>query len=318
METRTCLISPDLCGGPVHALVTPPFQASDEPNHFLGFAFLTKQPELVSETYALARVGHMNHSGLTRHNSCGPTTSTPSTGRLDVAIPHPNGQGLPGSARLRIHPVGTLRAGAALLTAQSACSGRRWQSASWSWRFDRGHRQFHRYAGADARPMVPFLAMAFSNHAWLVGGYILLARAATAMLLDSDQDSAAGCTLSAGIIIVVLGGLSAWPFAPMVLAIIAAARTRAPTGEAGTGSLLDSVAAVVPLTFVLRARLRQDVDAECRLPYPALMAPLVVRRGGIAVRWSGGYTPLCGCATPCRGPRPASRGASRSSSRSQS
>src|SRR4029079_3587271 len=102
-------------------------------------------------------------------------------------------------------------------------------------------------------PMVPFLAIAFSNHVWLLGGYILLAGAATALLLDRGQDDRwPAVLLSGGIVIIVLGGHSAWRRAPMVLAIVVAPRTGALQHPTLTQARFwIPVAAVVPLTLVL-------------------------------------------------------------------
>ena len=266
-----------------YAIVTPPFQAPDEPNHFLGFAELTNQPALATETFALARVGHVDRLRFD------PTqrlraydVGRPSTGLLDVwATPLPQRTGL----AWVWHACGTILSGHSV---QSQLFSLRAVGALWS-ALAVGQlvlalrpRFVDRFPvvlpALTLVPMVPFLAMAFSNHAWLVGGYVLLAGAATAILLDTEQDSVwPAILLSAGIVICVLGGRAAWPLAAIVLAIVAAART----GALRLATLAQArfwipLAAVVPLTFVLSGHEYAVTSMQSvRLPFPALMATLV-------------------------------------------
>ena len=266
-----------------YAIVTPPFEAPDEPNHFLGFAALTHQPQLASEAFALAHLGHVDRLRFD------PTqrlraydVGRPSTGFLEVwATPLPERTGLAWIWRV---------CGAALSghSVQAQLFALRVVGALWT-SVAVGLLVLTLRPGFTDRfpavlpaltlvPMVPFLAMAFSNHVWLLGGYILLAGAAAAMLLDSDQDDAwPAVLLSAGIGLVILGGHSAWPLAAMILAIIAAARVGALQHvRLAQARFWIPVAAVVPLTFVLSGhRYAAALQQGVRLPYVALMATLV-------------------------------------------
>jgi hypothetical protein len=275
-----------------YALVTPPFQAPDEPNHFLGFAKLTHQPELFTATYALGHLGHVDRIRFDPTQILRPyDVGRPSTGFLEVwATPLPERTGL----------AWLWRACGALLSGHSVQAqlfslrviGALWTSLAVGLVVLMLRPGFmDRFPAVlpalTLVPMVPFLAVAFSNHVWLLGGYVLLAGAATALLLDSDRDDVwPAALLSAGIGIVVLGGHAAWPLAPMVLAIIAAARIGALQHvRLAQARFWIPVAAVVPLTLALSGREYAGVSMlSTRLAHPALIVALVALAAvGIAV-----------------------------------
>ena len=289
-----------------YALVTPPFQAPDEPNHFLGFAKLTHQPDLFTATYALGHLGHVDRLRFDPTQVLRPyDVGRPSTGYLEVwATPLPERTGL----------AWIWRACGAVLSGHSVQAqlfslrvfGALWTSLAvglvvLTLRPGFMDRSPAVLPALTLVPMVPFLAMAFSNHAWLLGGYVLLAGAATALLLDSDQDHVWPATLlSAGIGIVVLGGHAAWPIAPMVLAVIAAARIRALQHvRLAQARFWIPLAAVVPLTLALSGHDYVAASIQrVRLPYAALIVPLVALGAvGIAVpveRWLHAFVSLRG------------------------
>ena len=287
-----------------YAIVMPPFQAPDEPNHFLGFAALTNQPQLATQTFALAGVGHVDRIRFD------PTqrlraydVGRPSTAPLDVwATPLPERTGLAWLWRV----CGAILSGHSV---QGQLFSLRVIGALWCSLAVGVLVLALRPAFIDRFPavlpaltlvpMVPFLAMAFSNHAWLLGGYILVAGAAAAMLLDSDQDNAWPATLlSAGMGICILGGHSAWPLATIVLAIIAAARIGALQHvRLAQARFWIPVAAVVPLTLVLSGHeYAAALMHRVRLPYPSLLATLVacaaVGSAAAVERWLHASVPV--------------------------
>ena len=289
-----------------YAIVTPPFQAPDEPNHFLGFAALTNQPELPEETFALARLGHVERlrfdaTQFLRAYDVG----RPSTAPLEVwATPLPQRTGLAWIWRV----CGALLSGhsvqAQLLSLRIV--GALWSSLAVGLLVLALRREFiDRFPAVlpalTLVPMVPFLAMAFSNHVWLLGGYLLLAGAAAAMLLDSDQDNVWLPTLlGAGVGICILGGRSAWALTPMILAVVVAVRTRAlQQVTLVQARFWIPLAAVVPLTLVVSGRdYFATMMQSVRLPAPALAATLVACAAvGCAVaveRWLHGWAWLRG------------------------
>jgi len=280
-----------------YAPVTPPFEAPDEPNHFLGFAKMTRQPDLFTATYALGHLGHVDRLRFDPTQSLRPyDVGRPSTGFLEVwATPLAARTGLAWIWRV----CGVLMSGHSI---QAQLFSLRAVGALWTSLAVGLVVLMLRPAFMDRVPavlpaltlvpMVPFLAIAFSNHVWLLGGYVLLAGAATALLLDGDQDDLWPATLlSAGIGIVILGGHSAWPLAPMIVAIIVAARIGALRHvRLAQARFWIPIAAVVPLALVLSGHDYAAASMQrVPLPLPALTVALValgaVRIAVAGERW---------------------------------
>jgi hypothetical protein len=216
-----------LCAGAVYAVVTPPFEGPDEPNHFVGYALLSGQATLEPQVRELARLGHVQRI------------------QFDVA------------QRLRPYDVGrplppdVVAFGPALPLERSGLAPIwRWEGRALAGRPAQVQLLWLRGAGTLCMalavgvvvfylrsgktpvaplagplltivPMVPFLAMIVSNHAWIAAGYVLIAGAAVALFSGSrGREAGVGGLLAAGVTIAILGGRSALPLTPFIAALL--------------------------------------------------------------------------------------------------
>jgi hypothetical protein len=212
----------------LYAILVPPFQAPDEPDHLLSFAEATEQPELVPQAAAWARLGHFERLKFHTEEKFRP---------IDLLAPFP----VAWSDHVHAEPV----------TARSPVTTAFWNVLA---RWTRGQplpRTLLAARGANALafalavalatllvstftndaptvraaipyvvvPTLPFFATHLSEFAVLTSVYILLAACITVLTLDTPRGHHLGLPLGLVTAVVAASGRSAGP----IVAVVAAA-----------------------------------------------------------------------------------------------
>lgn len=207
------------------AIVVPPFQAPDEPNHFLGFMSLGGRGAERPQVDQWARIGHFNQlrfNGAERYRPVDArepqdstwTDASPSdferrssttvawrtVGRLTRGLP-------PQAAFLALRVTHALLFGLAMAAASAlfvvgAQAGLR-------------HRLF---IPLLLVPTLPFFGMHVSNHAFLASAYVLVAAGVVLAFLGGARASTSGLLLGAGMALGLVAGRSSLPLLPLVAA----------------------------------------------------------------------------------------------------
>ncbi len=205
--------------GMAYAVVTPPFQAPDEPDHFLSWTRLTDNPALETDAHRLAQVGHFQRLKHNPFETFGP---------WDIGAPFPvpweveddDGIELVGDSMMETRSALTtafwsgIRPLIAMDSAARAVLGIRlanavcYALAVWA-----GAALLFSLTGRQAWPWflflvpaAPFFAMHVSNYAQFMSASVLLACAGLAVLLreDGGRQLLLGCWLGAGAALLVL------------------------------------------------------------------------------------------------------------------
>jgi hypothetical protein len=215
--------------GSLYAVLMPPFQAPDEPHHFVAFTEVAGRPELVPQADAWAALAH---AGRLRFRPAEQFTPT------DVG--HPDRvwekQSAPDSS-VRGGGVHVLwRAAAPLLRSMPA------PRVFLALRLTNvlvlailvglsvallvGHGQVpspHLLAFPVLLvPTLPFFGMHVSNHAVVIGAYVLMAGGLTLTVLNRTSDYVSGLMIGSGWALAVALSRSAIPLAPLIATVVAA------------------------------------------------------------------------------------------------
>jgi hypothetical protein len=226
--------------GLLYAVLVPPFEAPDEPDHFLAFADLTGRPELAGQAAAWARLGHLqrikehdqerfrpNDVGLPYAEAWGAEVFPIAiAGRSRTAYALWTGVG--GVTRGMRAPTVllTLRLANALVLAAALAAGVALIASQ--------------APGAAALcvafaflfvPTLPFFGMHVSDFAVLASTYVLLGCLVTALFLDGPHTHRLGLPIGLLATLTLAGGRSA---GPMIVLIAAALAARATLGTRGT------------------------------------------------------------------------------------
>ena len=212
-----------------YVVVVPPFQAPDEPDHFLGFAGASGRPDLETEAAALARLGHLNRIAFHADERLRP---------IDVDHPYPIAWGpdvfaLPIGGRSRttqavwssVSPwvagwpapptLLLLRLVNAILLALALAAG----SALIAWQARDRTAAIAVPLGLLLVPTLPFFGTYVSEGAILTATYAFFACVVAAAFLDTARSHWLGLPLGVSMALILAGGRSGGP----VLAIGATA-----------------------------------------------------------------------------------------------
>lgn len=229
-----------LAVGLLYAVLVPPFEAPDEPDHFLAFADLTGRPELAGQAAAWARLGHLQRikghgQERFRPNDYGlPYAEAWDAEVFPIAIAGRSrtayalwtcvgavtrGMRAPGvllTLRLANALVlaAALAAGVALIAAQAP--GAAPLCVAFAFLFV---------------PTLPFFGTHVSDFAVLASTYVLLGCLVTALFLDGPQTHRLGLPIGLVATLTLAGGRSA---GPMIVLVAAALAARAMLGTRGT------------------------------------------------------------------------------------
>ncbi len=227
-----------------HAVVVPPFQAADEPNHFLGVLSLAGRLDLGNDATAWARLGHFERIQFHPDERFGPFDVgqpgaiwndgvAPDAGRGSGAawIWRPIGSSLASAGVPRmlltirlVHAVLfslAVAASVALLTL--ACGAR------------------HPLLIAVPLfliPTLPFFGMHLSNYALLVDLYMLLATGVLIAFWDGDNSHLAGPIVGAAWVAGIAVSRSAIPLAAMIAMVLVARLVLGGRGQSVRSALI--------------------------------------------------------------------------------
>ena len=223
----------------LYVVVVPPFQAPDEPSHFLGYGYVTNNPELQDDAARWGWASHserlrghpderfrpsdMGHPYLVNWHLVSPvgfgrsSITVPVWRRVSVLL-----KGLPTSRqffilRLINAAVFSLAIAASVAMITLLTSARRAESA---------------IALLLLVPTLPFFASYVSNYAPGVAAYALIASACLILFLDGPRAHFAGFPLGFGLALAVASSRSALP---MVVLVSVVAGTRLVIGGKAKG-----------------------------------------------------------------------------------
>ena len=220
--------------GVLHAVLIPPFQAPDEPDHFLAFADLTGRPELKEQAAAWARLGHLQRIRNHDEERFRPfdvthpyaqawdaevfpiaiTGRSRSTAALWTCVGGVT-RGMQAPAVLL-----TLRLTNALVLAAALAAGVTLIAA-----------QAPGAAGLSVAfaflliPTLPFFGTHVSDFAVLASSYVLFGCVAAALFLDGPQSHRLGLPIGLVAALAMTGGRSAGPMIVVVAAMLAVRAT---------------------------------------------------------------------------------------------
>lgn len=211
------------------AVIVPPFQAADEPNHFIGFAAFTGRPGTDVEAANWARLMHFERIQFHPEERFGPSDrGVPGLPWNDGGEPDRATRGagvealwrtvspfvrdLPAAQlllALRLVNVGLFAAGvAAYFLFVGLFAGLRWPQMA--------------AVPLFLIPTLPFFGMQVSNYALLVAAYLVLGSGVVILPGGGPASSAAGVLIGAGWGGALLISRSAIPLAPFIGAILLA------------------------------------------------------------------------------------------------
>ncbi|MEP6592243.1 MAG: hypothetical protein ABJC51_01055, partial [Acidobacteriota bacterium] len=273
------------------AVVIPPFQAPDEPNHFLGFMALGDRAGERPQADQWARIAHfkqLRFNGAERYRPV--DARQPQEASWDDASPSDFDRrssttvawrAIAGLTRHLPLPEAFL----ALRLAHACLLALAFAAAVWVVTLG-AEAPFRHLAFVPLLvvPTLPFFGMHVSNHAFLASAYVLVASGILLVFIGGRHACAAGVLLGAGMGLGLIAGRSSLPLLPLVGA--AAASRLIIAGRAPANRLKDAAlfwsgfALCLAGVHLLRGDIPQDrIDAVLAgLPGPA-------RRLDIFIEW---------------------------------
>lgn len=244
--------------GVLYATLIPPFQAPDEPHHFVAFTEVVSRPELVQQADAWAALGH-----VTRIRFRPAERFTPSdVGHPDRVWEHPyapdsavRGGGVHAMweaiapiVRSRPAPLAflSLRIGNAILLA--AFVG---LAIALIVRYGEVPSPHLLAFPLLLVPTLPFFGMHVSNHAPVIGAYVLTACGLVSIVLNRKGDYVSGLLVGVGWALAIALSRSAIPLAPLIAAFAAARLLFAPPDARIAASAMFWSGLIVPLLLLL-------------------------------------------------------------------
>ncbi len=244
----------------VFAVVVPPFQAPDEPNHFLGFLALGGRSADRAQADQWARIGHFNQlrfNGAERYRPVDArqpqeatwTDASPSDfdRRSSITFVWRTIAALTRDASLPL----------AFLTLRVVHAGLFGLAfAVMVWAVVAGSTAGFRhlvFIPLLAVPTLPFFGMHVSNHAFLVSGYVLVAGGVALVFMGDRKRSTAAVLLTAGVALAILAGRSSLPLLPLIAAAAVAAWRSRDTASSTvlSGTVVRVAAAATALLLLL-------------------------------------------------------------------
>jgi hypothetical protein len=208
-----------------YAVLVPPFQAADEPNHFVGFAAFIHRAGMEVEAGKWARVGHFERIQFRPDEHFTPADiDAPGIEWNDGTVPDASTRGMAVQwlwralpSFVRVLPAPKLLLALRLLNAVV---------------FSIAVALFFGVVGGLGRarwpellaipiflvPTLPFFAMTVSNYGLLASAYVVLAAGIVLDFRDRDGAAAAGPVIGAAWMAAALTSRSALPLAPFVAA----------------------------------------------------------------------------------------------------
>jgi hypothetical protein len=274
----------------VFAIVVPPFQAPDEPNHFLGFMNLGHRQEQRPDADQWAKTTHFNQLRFNGSERFRP---------VDARQPQETiwADASPSDFDRRSSTTAAWRAVAWLTRDQplpvAFLALRLMHAAMLGAAFAAG--VFVVVIGARApfrqlvfvplllAPTLPFFGMQVSNHAFLTSAYVLVACGVVLVFLGGPRSYLAGVLLGVGMALGIVAGRSSLPLLPLVAAVIGMRLiqpTAAPDDRRGAVVFWSGIALSLAGVHLLRA----DIPPE---RIAAVLAGLTgpARAAGALIAW---------------------------------
>jgi hypothetical protein len=212
-----------------YVVLVPPFQAADEPNHFVGFATFINRPGIDVEAGAWARIGHFERIQFhPEEHLRPPDMGSPGIAWNDGTPPDPAARGKAVQwlwrvigPHVRSLPAPTLLLALRLINAVifsasvAAFVGLIALFTTTRWPALAALPLF-------LVPTLPFFGMQVSNYALVVSAYVILGAGVLVAFDDGPRSDAAGPLLGGAWTCAVLVSRSAIPLAPFVGALLAA------------------------------------------------------------------------------------------------
>lgn len=276
--------------GILYTVITPPFQAPDEPSHLVAFGAWAGRPDLGAEAAEWARVGHVQRIQFHVEEHFR-VSDVGHPGEMWSAKPVPDadirGKGvqfiwhaLPMSIRQLPPPrlLLALRATNALIF--SIAVGVVVAAAV-------------RLSGLGLPhllalplflvPTLPFFGMHLSNHAPLLAAYALTALGVTLMVLDCERSDAAGVIIGAGWASAFMISRSAMPLASFIGVLLAARIVVGASHGGPKATLVFWIGVTCPVALALLGAERPYLDSVTRITERVL--PATVQRA-LETGWS--------------------------------
>ena len=247
------------CGlGLLYAVLTPPFQAPDEPHHFVAFTEVAGRPDLVGDIEDWAALGHVLRIRFRPAEQFTPSDiGAPELTRERWAAPE---NSIRGSA---VHML--WRVVAPLLRPMHPprmfLALRLTHALTLALLIGFAVALIVRYCDLPSPhllalpillvPTLPFFGMHVSNHAPLIGAYILIASGLALMALSHKNDDASGLIVGAGWALAIVLSRSAMPLAPLIAAFTGARLLFGPSSCRMRGSLSFWAGLLVPVSLAL-------------------------------------------------------------------
>ena len=228
-----------------YAVVTPPFQAADEPSHFFGFAAFARRPELIAEASAWAQLTHFERIQFNPSEKFRPSDiGRPGTPWNDGFAPETKVRGggirvlwSPFAPLVRTWPAPWVLLGMRAFNALLFGIG----VGGFVWVVMRltSRPSPHLLAWPLLLvPTLPFFGMHFSNHAPLLVAYVAVGLGILLLVVDIRKPAAAGLLIGAGLSAAIGLSRSALPLLPLLAPVLLA---RVLLGDP-TGRIVPSVA----------------------------------------------------------------------------
>lgn len=267
--------------GLLYAVTTPPFQAADEPNHFVGFGIAISRPSLANDATRLASLGHferiqfhpeerfrtsdVGRPGIQWNDGVEPEAAVRGSGiRLLWRAVAPLIGSLPApqlllALRLTNVLLFALTAGAAVTVLELFT----------------GVRQPHLLMFPLLLvPGISFFGMHVSNHASLLCAYVIVATGILLLVLDASAPAAAGLAIGVGWALAVGISRSAWPLAPFIGLLLLGRLSLGGTKGGFRPAARFWLALTLPVFLVLQVLDREYLEMMTRLAGHVLSAPV--------------------------------------------
>lgn len=244
--------------GLLYAVLTPPFQAPDEPHHFVDFTEVTARPELVAQADAWAALAHVVRLRFRADQQFRPA---------DIGKPERawERQYAPDSS-VRGGGVHVMWKGVAPLVrampAPRVLLSLRLVNALWlALVIGCVVALFIRRADVASPhllafpillvPTLPFYGMHVSNHAPLAGAYVMVAAGLALVVMSRNSGYVSGLLVGSGWALAIALSRSALPLAPLIAAVCSARLLFGPTrgGVLSAGAFWAGV--IMPVVLVL-------------------------------------------------------------------
>jgi hypothetical protein len=270
--------------GLAHAVLVPPFQAPDEPNHFLQFANMTGRPDIAPQADAWAEQAHVQRLRFNVEERFRPSdVGQPGEAWIGTSAPDASIRGPAVAMFWRlVSPLAgaqpaprvllSLRLANALILAVAVggvvalivvASG-----------LPSPHLLLFALLIV---PTLPFFGMHVSNHAPLIAAYVVIALGIALIVMD-DQADIAGLLVGCGWAAAIALSRSAMPLAPLIVTVAGARLLAGPSGWHVGSSVRFWAGLVVPLLVFVSASEQPYVESSGAVAaaiLPAAWQPMI-------------------------------------------